>query len=302
MDPYIRQTGPGQKGPSVRKPKRPITWVVTASTVLVLAVAGTGVAYAVVARHRDAAEATAEAFGFPLTRRERFEATGQLYNEVEQLVAGCMKRRGREYTPLLTDVAADASRYGYDLTPEEYASKFGFGLAEGLLRTLDAPPSTSASYSATPASGPDLEECRASAPGGLPAVDHKLLEEINAYDGMRNTIESALRSDPEIQRLNDHWSSCMAVRGFTAASEEDLASQQSAKFDSLLGELGTSLIPGPAGAPSLTPEARASLEAFRNSEINAAEAAVACRSALGSSIDDAEARVVLETVGITATP
>jgi len=285
---------------SAGRPKRAITWVVAASTALVLT--GTGVAYAVVARHRDAAEATAEAFGFPLTRGERFEAAGRLSNELEQSVAACMKRRGHEYAPLFTDVAEEAARYGYDLMPEEYASTFGFGLAKGLLRSLDEPPSASASYSATATSGPDLDECRASAPDGLPAADRKLLEEIDAYDAARGTIESALRSDPEIRQLNNRWSNCMAGQGFSAADEEDLASQQSAKFDSLLGELGASLIPGPAGAPSLTPEARASVEAFRNSEINAAEAALACRSALGSAIDDAEARVVLETVGVTAPP
>ncbi|RMH69645.1 MAG: hypothetical protein D6683_15970 [Actinomyces sp.] len=276
----------------------PLTWLLAALALLVLG--ASGAAYAVAVRHGGAADATAEAFGFPLTPAERFAATARLSNEMEESVAACMRARGHEYSPALIDIAGDTARYGYDLTPEEYASTFGFGLAEGFLRSMDAPSSSaSASYS-TPAAGPDLDACRERAREELPAADRTLLEQIEAYDAARGQIESALRSDPELRRLNEQWSRCMAARGYTATDEEDLVRQESAAFDALLADLGASLVPGPSGAPSLTPDARARVEAFRDAEIAAAEASLACRSSLGDAIDEAEARVVRETLGATA--
>lgn len=264
---------------------------------------GTSAAFAFGARHRNGAEAVAESFGFPLTPGEMFAAQAAVTNKIEQSIASCMKSNGENYNPALTDAAEEFSRLGGDLTPEQYASTFGFGLAEGLIRTVSSGSMSTSSAGTSEKYMQYVDACRASAVDTLGVADRKLVDAVDAYENSRGAIDRALRNDPEVLKLRGQWSACMARHGYTFGNEEELASGFINQFDSLLKGLGGFVVGGAGGAPAdIRPDARSALEAFKKSEIDAAEASVACRSELDGRLDDAEARVVSETLAGVGRP
>lgn len=281
-------------------------WRVAVSAVGVifaLALVGTGAAVAFGARHRNGAEAVAESFGFPLTPGAMFAAQAAVANKIEQSIASCMKSKGEDYGPALADAAEEFTRFGGDLTPEQYASTFGFGFAEGLLRSVSSGSMSTSSAGTSETYVQDVDACRAGARDTLSVADRKLSDAVDAYENSRGATDRALRNDPEVLELRGRWSACMGRHGYTFGNEEELASGFIKQFKSLLDGLGGFVVGGIGGGPpAIRPDARSAIEAFKRSEIDAAEASVACRSELNGKLDAAEGRVVSEALAGVATP
>ncbi len=122
---------------------------------------------------------------------------------------------------------------------------------------------------------------------------------------MRPLIDQRLAESPELADLWATWSACMADRGYEAADPDELAASFDDEFVALLADIAPGLVPADPADPlalTLTDEARAALEAFREREVAAAVASLECREPLQDRIDAVEARItdeVLAEEGVT---
>ena len=198
-----------------------------------------------------------EAGGLPSSVASEVEIVATYEIRVDDFIAACMRQQGFEY---YSDVVTGTERIetlGLELSAEEYAEAFGFGIAQGYIASLlgrtNAHRQDRYLRSLSPSEldlywqaleGPTALEppsSRIEQIGGCRGEAIGVVEQPEWFGSLGWLLDSSARfndlllADPRVQELDASWSRCMSALGYSGfASKNDAIDKLSEEFDTLI--------------------------------------------------------------------
>lgn len=240
-----------------------------------------------------------KAAGMPDTIGEEMVVLAEYQNDIEDAIYKCMRLKGFDYFPQRVDGEHRTDSFGLDLSPDEYAEEFGFGIAKGFIAGLATVQYSEEDYlqslnrkereaymialngeQALDPPGTEIIEI-----GGCQGEARTSVEEpewfkhANWLEAAFNKYYDRLVADPRIIAIDQEWTSCMQHAGFDVwSSVDDLGDSLIEEF----GELSANFRPikpfnsGEEFLEALDEESAAAYATFQAKEIELAIAARKC--------------------------
>jgi len=238
------------------------------------------------------------AAGFPTSNSEFFTTMSAYDSALEEEIAMCMRSHGFVYVRNTHTNDSQIAYQGFDLSREQFANEFGFGIAKGTISGLSETTDETSKYLLS-LSEDELIEYRKTLYGH--DSDQVELESDGCYQRADATVSKPswhvnldwsytvsdeltqrMYSDPKIVSIRQEWIECMAESGYqNLTSEEDL-------IDTLHNEMANlihTLIPlsprfdsGQEFLHSLSKESREMFDAFLSKELRLAVASYECNA------------------------
>lgn len=240
-----------------------------------------------------------EAAGMPDTVGEEMVVLAEYENNIEDAIYRCMRMKGFNYFPQRVDGEHRTDSFGLDLTPDEYAEEFGFGIAKGFIAGFVTVQNREEEYLQS-LNQPEFEAYMIALHGeqALDPPGTKIIEIGGCQGEARTSVEKPewfnhanwleasfkryydrLIADSRIIEIDKEWASCMRQAGYDVwGSFDDLGDSLTEEF----GELSTNFRPteafnsGEEFLEALDEESAAAYATFQAKEIELAIAARKC--------------------------
>jgi len=266
----------------------------------------------------DQSNPIAEVLGYEPSSQGHAEFVASTDREKERLISECMQEHGFEYQPfsIQADTWSPLGDHAVDLPPNEYKTRYGYGLATGLETALLADDGDSPMSPGPP--DPNLEYYESLTEAGQQAY----LQALEGEAGNGGCFEEATRladrtaifvdrfgdelasmyqqaeADTRVIEADERWRQCMADAGYNFEHENDA-------FDYVLEKLApvNSAIVGedvPVGVVTmredaeLTPELRDKLRAVVEEELVVARTDLECDTSAEKSLTRRLVQIELE--------
>ncbi len=247
-----------------------------------------------------------EAGGLPSSVASEVEIVATYEIRVDDFIAACMRQQGFEYYP---DVATGVERIealGLELSAQEYAEEFGFGIARGYIASrLGRANTNSQDHYLRSLSPPELDlywqalegptaleppSSRIEKIGGCRGEAIAVVEQPKWFDSLDWLLYNSARfndlllADPRVQQLEASWSQCMSALGYSGfTSKDDAINKLISEFDAVIVEFEPAKSPvGKAQdlGSLLNSKSRNLLSDFTTREIRIATATQECWSTI----------------------
>lgn len=240
-----------------------------------------------------------EVAGMPDTIGEEMVILAEYENDIEDAIYKCMRSKGFNYFPQRVDGEHRTDSFGLDLSPDEYAEEFGFGIAKGFIAGFVTVQNREEEYLQS-LNRPEFEAYmvalhgeQALDPPGTAIVkiggcrgEARTSVEKPEWFKHANWLEASfekyydrLIADPRIIEINQEWALCMRHAGYDVwGSFDDLGDSLTEEF----GELSVNFQPtkafnsGEEFLEALDEESAAAYATFQSKEIELAIAARKC--------------------------
>lgn len=240
-----------------------------------------------------------EAAGMPDTIGEETGILAEYENNIEDVIYKCMRSKGFNYFPRRVDGKHRVDSFGLDLSPDEYAEEFGFGIAKGFiagfatvqnreeeyLRSLNRPEFEAymvALHGEQALDPPGTAIVKIGGCQGEARTSVEKPEWFNHANWLEASFEKyydRLIADPRIIEIDREWALCMRHAGYDVwGSFDDLGDSLTEEF----GELSVNFQPtkafnsGEEFLEALDEESAAAYATFQAKEIELAIAARKC--------------------------
>lgn len=240
-----------------------------------------------------------EASGMPDTIGEEMIILAEYENNIEDVIYKCMRSKGFNYFPRRVDGKHRVDSFGLDLSPDEYAEEFGFGIAKGFiagfatvqnreeeyLRSLNRPEFEAymvALHGEQALDPPGTAIVKIGGCQGEARTSVEKPEWFNHANWLEASFEKyydRLIADPRIIEIDREWALCMRHAGYDVwGSFDDLGDSLTEEF----GELSVNFQPtkafnsGEEFLEALDEESAAAYATFQAKEIELAIAARKC--------------------------
>lgn len=231
-----------------------------------------------------------EATGMPDTIGEETVILAEYENNIEDAIYECMRSKGFSYFPRLVDGKHRVDSFGLDLSPDEYAEEFGFGIAKGFiagfatvqnreeeyLRSLNRPEFEAymvALHGEQALDPPGTAIVKIGGCQGEARTSVEKPEWFNHANWLEASFEkyyNRLIADPRIIEIDREWALCMRHAGYDVwGSFDDLGDSLTEEF----GELSVNFQPtkafnsGEEFLEALDEESAAAYATFQAKEI-----------------------------------